>query len=314
MVDIPQMNPTLDKMSSRLGYAGSGSLSPILSGLKAKFTFFCDWQNGETFTWSSSYPNAGQVKCYDGNMTEATAKDWSMRTYTDSPLDYTDTNSRDMEAVVTMGDSNLMFTGAGPTRNILQWTSNWGTCRRQFWLVDLPPAKAIYIDYQDAHGGVAYIHVDPTTVLNGGPLPATGETEHSRYWDRNAMFSINILPQIGDESFRQQESFTQDDQAGANALNRGWGNRYANSLRNWGGVKTVEVILGADEMTDGFQTERTLIPETNIEDVHGYFCGPLTDEDLGQHLLTFRLRAAVGSSTYLVVPAYINLRRFPCPS
>ena len=347
MADLPQVNPTLDKMSARLGYAGSGELSPILKGLSVKFTFHVDFEAGERFDRyiSDGHPiKTGEVKCYDANMTESTAKEWSMQIHridTDgthhldpnatTPLDFVDTNSRDMEARVTMGDPDLMFSGPYPTRNILQWTSNFGTCRRQFWVVDLPTTGAIYIDNQNAQGtsldeegapytNVAYIHVDPSKALNEEThlsIP-TGETMPSLYWDRNVMFSINLFPDIGDEIFQQQESFIPEDQPGASRLHRGWGNRYANTFRNWGGVSTVEMLLGREDDPEG-NTDwptaigRTLIPQMNIEDIHGYFCGPITDEELGDYTLTFRFRSIAGSASYVALEANVEFRRFPCP-
>ena len=297
MADFRQMNPPLDKMASRLGYAGSGSLSPILAGLKGRFTFSPDSTYGATLTPVT-------IKCYDKDMTTATAKDWSSAisfpivpgpTYYDGRVD------------VTFGNASFTFTGATATRNILEWTTNVGTCRRQFWVMDPPTTEGIYVDNQNASdvSNPARVFVDPTAAKNAGAGFAQGETDHSAWWDKNLSFSINMLPGISDEFYQQQEHFVESDQSGASLLHRGWGNRYANTIKNWGGAKTVEVFRGSES--------DAIIPESYVSDIHGFHWGVVSEAQLTTHTLTFRLRALPESSTYVDMKAYVKISRLPCP-
>jgi len=284
MSDFPQQNPTLDKMSSRLGYAGAGSLSPILKGLKGRFTFSPDTTTGESLTGAT-------IRCYNEDRTSY--KDWSSSLtfpLVPGPSYY------DGQVDVTFGFPSYTFSGAVPQRNILEWTTNIGTCRRQFWVVDHPTIGAVYVDNQEAQSGTAYVHVDPTATSSPPftDMAAGDEDAATAWWDKNLMFSVSILPALSDEFFQQQEHYDKV---------KTWGNRYANTLRNWGGASTVEVFL------DGGGT--ATVAERELKDFDGYFWGVVSEVQLGAHILTIRLRSVMGSATYVDLFANVHIRRFP---
>lgn len=97
-------------------------------------------------------------------------------------------------------------------------------------------------------------------------------------------FSINILPNFEDEFFTQQEYVL---------------NRYAQTRRAWGGAATAEVFLNS----------RLIIPEQEIEDIHGYFWD---DPAFGAVPITVRLRAKLGSAHYVDLTGKVRARQIPC--
>ena len=287
MSDFPQRNPTLDKMSSRLGLAGSGSLSPVMAGLRGMFTF--EFDVGESLT---------KIGVYNENRT--TFLDWEAEM-----VDVYDADNKKY-IKVTFGDADLTFTGIAATRNILEWTTNYGTCMRQFFIMDPPKSHGIYIDNQEAQSDVAKVFVDPTASYLSGL--GQGEDLETTFWDRNMQFSMNMLPPLSDEFFRNQEYF---NDAGKG---KRYGNRYANTLRNWGGATTVEVVFHTTVPDDGSTGNRInpIVAEEDIEKVNKYFWGTVAEEDLTLHSLIFRFRALRGSSWYVDMGANLEVSRFPC--
>jgi len=161
-------------------------------------------------------------------------------------------------------------TSAAGVRNFIEWVTNRGTSLRQFFVKNLPAANSVYIDNQEAQGGEAVVFIN-----NGDP----------DVWARRASFAINIMPAFNDEFFTQQEFV---------------GNRFANTLRNWGGAATAQVFL------DGVE----IISERAIEDVHGYFW--LDPIAYGIHAIKVRLRSVLGSSVFVDVHGSIRARQIPC--
>ena len=105
---------------------------------------------------------------------------------------------------------------------------------------------------------------------------------------RDSTFGINILPIFTDEFFRQHEYS---------------GNRYAQTIRNWGGAATVEFWTDEDLGTPS-------IAEMDIADLEGYLWeGP----SWGLHEVYVRLRASTGSANYVDIPGYIRFKQFECP-
>jgi hypothetical protein len=125
---------------------------------------------------------------------------------------------------------------------------------------------------------------------------------------REVTFSINILPNLSDEFFLQHEYDGSLD-AGPipnsavvdSSLRRA--NRWANTLRNWGGAATCEVFL--DSVLDP-----PIIAEQDIGDIHGYHWDSPT---YGTHSLTIRLRASEGSAEYVDLVGYFRIMQIECP-
>ncbi len=154
-------------------------------------------------------------------------------------------------------------------RNHIIWTTNYGVSTRHFWTMDFPTSNAIYVDNQNADGGEAIVDCN---IFDGNP------------WAGKLDFSIALLPKINDEFFSQHEYSS---------------NRWANTLRNWGGIATVQIWINALEIW----------PETDIADVDGYFWEPVS---YGLYTIKARFRAAVGSTTYQEVTGSLRLRQTGC--
>ena len=116
-------------------------------------------------------------------------------------------------------------TGTEAVRNVLEFITDRGTTHRQFWVKDLPDIGSLYIGNQEAQGGSALF-----SIANSTPIT----------------FGINVLPNFGDEFFRIGELDA---------------NRWANTLRTWGGACTAEVFI------DG----GLAIEELYIGDLHGWY-------------------------------------------
>jgi hypothetical protein len=186
---MPQKNVTIDKMASRLNLAGSGELSPILAGLAA--TFSLTLQPGEELQRWRIYSDGGFSK-------ELT---WVL---------YPDGDEEVAER--SLAQTSVQFgrdtdTGTSATRNYIEWTTNFGVARRQFYVKD-PPAE----------GGFYY----------GGQLCHNAEVEFLIAAGSDLTLGINILPGWADE-FGIQATYSY--------------NCYANTLRCWGGAFTAEVFM-----------------------------------------------------------------------
>jgi len=159
--------------------------------------------------------------------------------------------------------TNIVFgtdtdTDSPSTRNYIEWITNYGKTVRQFYVKNLPAAGSLYIGNQEAQSANAQF-----SVASGDPLT----------------FGINILPAFADEFF---------------AIHEYVGNRYANTLRNWGGAITAEITL------DG----SLIISERYIGDVHGYY---MASPSSGTHPIKVRLRAAKASPYYVDIDGNIEI-------
>lgn len=259
---LPQANPTLDKMAKRLGLAGAGRLGPILKGLAGRIEIEYG-SNEELLFVVIENEDQSFTKTLAGTTT--TLSDGRFRWSTD---------------IVFGTDTDSNVSGA---RNYLRWSVRvYGLDTdddphdevfiRQFWVKDPPTEKGIYIANQEAQSGEAVVFINAS--------------DPNRY-ARDATFGINILPEFSDEFFLQHEYD---------------GNRYAQTLRNWGGAATVEIF--ADGGTD------PIIPEQDIADLAGYYW---ETPSYGLHTLTIRLRASEGSSHYVDLTAKVRFRQYPCP-
>lgn len=144
-------------------------------------------------------------------------------------------------------------------RNVIEWITDRGTTKRQLWVKNPPQTGGIYIGNQEAQSAGATF-----SIAAGEPLT----------------FGINILPDFADEFF-----------AGHHYI----GNRYANTVRSWGGALTAEVWL------DG----SVILEERYIGDIHGYYW---ESPSSGVHPVAVRLRAAQGSSYYIELTGSITIQ------
>lgn len=173
--------------------------------------------------------------------------------------------------------------------------------RRQFWVKAVPTVRALYINGQEAQQGEAWIWVNKIDADS---------------YALDASMGINILPTFNDEFFSQHEyAGNLGQQVGNQFFVRVDGtptlfhdvgkrppNRFAQTLRNIGGVKTVEVFKDADVIPT--------IAEILIEDLGGlYWVNP----SYGLHTIKVRLRAEFASASYIDITGYIRVRQFECP-
>lgn len=143
------------------------------------------------------------------------------------------------------------------------------TFLRQFWVKDIPFKGGLYLHNQEAQLGEAVVFINQAD---------------SDPYAHDATFGINVLPVFSDEFFTQHEYI---------------GNRYAQTIRNWGGATTVEFWVDGGKVID----------EIDIGDLAGYFWD---DPDYGLHEVFVRLRADWSSAYYVDIPGYIRFRQFPC--
>ncbi len=171
--------------------------------------------------------------------------------------------------------------------------------RRQFFVKDLPAKGSIYLNGQEAQLGEAWVF------LNRGDV---------NRFARDATIGINILPVFSDELFRGGEyegtldraeelrQFT-DPLTLVAEFGKRRPNRYATTVRNHGGAKTVEVFA------DSIFTP-PVIEEIDIEDLGGLYWENPT---YGLHTITVRLRAAFGSPHFIDITGFVRFRQFQCP-
>lgn len=199
------------------------------------------------------------------------------------------------------GLEDLFFAREGGGQNIRRHDhtafEEKATFRRQFYVRDVPLRGGVYINGEEAQQGEAWVFVN-----KNDPNP----------YGRNASISINVLPTFNDEFFRQHE-YEGDfgNQIGlrffvGGSLETKYGkrkaNRFAQTLRNIGGVRTVEVFADANLTTP-------IIEETRIENLGGYYW---ENPSFGQHRITARLRSEFGSSNYVDIVGYVRFRQFEC--
>ena len=275
MSNVLQQNPALDKISTRIGRAGSGDLSPILTGFEGKLTLPLSADEVLT-SWKFIWAPFGPTDNYN--------------ILTGIPAVY-DAGTNTWTAEFTFGThSNADATAAG-VRNIVQWTTTITgeagtyTFQRQFYGKHVPTTGAIYIANQEAVTAEAIVYAD----LSSGSEAETDEFAGA------ASLAFNILPIINDEFFAAAEYVK---------------NRYANTRRNWGGAATCEVAVR--KAPSG--TYVTIISETNIEDIMGYWWDDSSIFPIayGLHEFRFRLRAKTESATFIDVVAQVRVRQIAC--
>jgi hypothetical protein len=159
--------------------------------------------------------------------------------------------------------NNVVFgtdtdTGASAVRNYIEWVTDRGKTTRQFYVQNLPSQGCLYINNQEAQGGDAVFQIE-----SGDPVS----------------FGINILPNLADEFFKLGEYSS---------------NRYANTLRSWGGAFTGQVSL------DG----TNIISERYLGDIHGYYWPAPSS---GNHPIAVRVRAATASAYYVDITGNIRI-------
>ena len=168
--------------------------------------------------------------------------------------------------------------------------------RRQFYVKDVPLREGIYMAGQEAQLGEAWVFVSKN--INEQNV-------------KDATFGISILPTFNDEFFGQHEYKGNRYRttatywlAGVLKTTRGQrpANRFAQTIRNVGGAKTVEIFY------DSVSAD-PVIPERGIEDLDGCY---LENPSYGLHLVTARLRAEWGSSHYVNIVGYIRFLQLPC--
>jgi hypothetical protein len=174
------------------------------------------------------------------------------RVYSDSGFDQELTwemapDNEDEDAQQPIAITTIVFgvqTDTGPTsvRNFIEWQTSRGTTTRQVWVRDPPETGGIYCANQECQGGVATFPITP------------GD---------DVTFGINILPTTNDEFY---------------SIGEYEGNRYANTLRMWGGAATVEVEIN----------DTVVLGERDIADLDGFFWHA---PGVGDHTILARLRA-----------------------
>jgi len=171
--------------------------------------------------------------------------------------------------------------------------------RRQFFVKERPARGGIYINSQEAQQGEARVFVNPLDINR---------------FSKDATIGIGILPIFSDELFLGGEY---EGTLGKNIELRRFiapetlfaekgkkrPNRYATTVRNHGGAKTVEIF------TDSLYTPPA-IPEMLIEDLGGYYW---PSPSFGLHSVTARLRAEWGSPNYVDITGYVRFKQFKCP-
>jgi len=171
--------------------------------------------------------------------------------------------------------------------------------RRQFFVKDKPGKGAIYLNGQEAQAGEAWVFINPND---------------ANRFAADATLGIGILPVFSDELFLGGEyEGTLGKQVGLKvftgpgvltaAIGKKRPNRYATTIRNHGGAKTVEIF--ADSLFGG-----PVIPEIDIEDLGGYYW---PTPSFGRHTITARLRAAKGSPHFVDLTGFVRFKQFDCP-
>jgi hypothetical protein len=159
--------------------------------------------------------------------------------------------------------NNIVFgtdtdTGTTAVRNYIEWVTDRGKTTRQFYVQNLPSQGCLYIQNQEAQGGDAVFQIE-----SGDPVS----------------FGINILPNLTDEFFKIGEYSA---------------NRYANTLRSWGGAFTGEVFLGGIN----------IISERYLGDIHGYYWD---SPGSGTHPISVNLRASLNSVYIVTITGSIRI-------
>jgi hypothetical protein len=143
-------------------------------------------------------------------------------------------------------------------RNFIEWVTTAGTSVRQFFVKDIPSEGNLYLGNQEAQAAGAV-----WTIRAGEPVS----------------FGIDILPSLGDEFF---------------GLHEYTGNRFSNTLRNWGGAFTGQVWLG----------QIVIINERYLGHIHGYYWDAPA---AGTHIVVVRIRAAAGSPYFIDIEGTIRI-------
>ena len=256
---LESANPILHKSSMELQFAGTGLQNPIMNGFAARLTL--SFAVDETLISWRIFTDTGFEKILPVSQ---------------------DTEGASVVADILHGaDSLSSVTGQ---RNFIEWVTNRGTTKRQFFVKDLPTSGSLYIENQECQASEAIIFASID-----GDGPVTEENGNAA----KISLSINILPNFADEFF---------------TLHNFSGNRFANTIRAWGGAATASLFI------DGI----TAIAEKPIEDFDGFFwetrlLAPPADLPVsyGQHTVTVRLRAKLGSVNAVDIDGVIRIRQIP---
>ncbi len=168
--------------------------------------------------------------------------------------------------------------------------------RRQFYVKELPTKNGMFVNNQEAQLGEAFVFVNSVDV---------------NQFAKDASLGINILPRFSDEFFLQHEYEGDFEKiletrflSGVlvNDLGKRQGNQWANTLRNFGGAKTIELFLD--------NNPTAAVAEMAIEDFHGYYWA---SPAVGSHTIVARLRAKLASSDFVDITGHVRMRQISCP-
>jgi hypothetical protein len=134
---FPQANPTLSKVGLRLNLAGTGILSPILSGLAA--TVSLTLREGEELQYWRIFSGDGDNPDFENVLPAAT-------------------DGSTISTTIVMGVDTDSGTSEAK-RNYLEWITNYGRSIQQFWVIDLPSSSSIYLAGQEAQTGEAFFQI-----------------------------------------------------------------------------------------------------------------------------------------------------------
>ena len=171
--------------------------------------------------------------------------------------------------------------------------------RRQFYVADLPTKGSIYLNSQEAQLWEAVVFFNPVDGNRFG---------------RDATLGINILPEFSDEFFLGHEyegNFgdvigripTGEIGVFIDELGQRRPNRWAQTLRNSGGAKTVEVFLNSTN-------NDPVIAEQEIEDLRGFYWASAPQ---GTQRIIARVRAETASVHFVDIVGYVRFRQYACP-
>ncbi len=178
------------------------------------------------------------------------------------------TSGQEATVDIVFAASNVA-SGSAAQRNFLLLETNRGSTERQFWTRTLPSSGAIYINNQEAQSGRANVF----------------RTDSANPRSTDVTFGVALFPGTSGEFFAGGESPA---------------NRYAQTLRPFGGAATAEV-------RGGWQSE-SIVAERPAARLRGLYLESMADGDYG---LTVILRAMAGSSDFLVVPGKFRVLELP---
>ena len=285
-------NPVRDKISLRLGNAGSGSsLGPILSGLGGKMILQLDHSEETLVSWDILWgPTAAPL------VTDI---------YPGAPSGFSFASDGYYEYEFTFGVNT--GTSDGGIKNIVEWRTRPGTAeagepdtihRKFFYVKTMMGFADLYINNQIANNFTTPGLAEIPLVHMGHPTGLSDPFTDS--FGSAVSLAFDILPTYGDEFF---------------AIHEYSGNRWANIRKNWGGVATAEVFIAdrPDEPVtslDVIISERPVQTVTSVNWVPFVPVAPDENDALGVYRGIVRLRAKEGSVTRVDLPFRLELEAF----